>query len=269
MPNSSLITLTTDFGLSDHFVGTMKGVILNINPAARIIDISHQVNSHDVFDGAFTLFQAYRYFPPDTIHIAVVDPGVGTERRPVIARSGRYTFVAPDNGVLSLIYEEESIEVREITASHYFLSPMSHTFHGRDVFSPVAAWLSKGVEVAKFGDLVTDFVRFVSPKPKPVADQRFQGVILKADKFGNLITNFSARQFPALAQENQPAFTLSIGSKEIKKISTSFADGQPGEVIAILGSSGFIEICTNRGSAAKLLQVNRGAEAILTLVPTS
>ena len=266
MAPSSIITLTTDFGLSDHFVGTMKGVILNINPAARLIDISHQINSHDVFDGAFTLFQAYRYFPPDTIHMAVVDPGVGTARRPLIARSGRYTFVAADNGVLSLVYEEEeSIEVREITASHYFLSPLSHTFHGRDVFSPVAAWLSKGVEVAKFGDPVTDFVRFVSPKPKPADDQRFHGVVLKVDKFGNLITNFSARQFPALLQENLPTFRLNIGSHEIAKLSVSFADGSPGELLAIIGSSGFVEICANRGSAAKLLQANRGAEVILKL----
>ncbi|MGH9455251.1 MAG: SAM hydrolase/SAM-dependent halogenase family protein [Terriglobia bacterium] len=266
MPNPSLITLTTDFGLSDHFVGTMKGVILNINPAARIIDISHQINSHDVFDGAFTLLQAYRYFPSDTIHMVVVDPGVGTARRPVIARSGRYIFVAPDNGVLSLIYEEEEAnEVREITASHYFLSPLSHTFHGRDIFAPVAAWLSKGVEVEKFGDPVKDFVRFSAPKPKAAGDHRFQGVVLKTDKFGNLITNFSARQFPALLEENRTAFKLSIGQREISKLSASFAEGQPGELVAILGSSGFIEICTHRGSAAKLVQTGRGAEVFLML----
>jgi S-adenosyl-L-methionine hydrolase (adenosine-forming) len=266
MSNPSLITLTTDFGLSDHFVGTMKGVMLNINPAARFVDISHHINSHDVFDGAFTLFQSYRYFPPDTIHMAVVDPGVGSVRRPIIARSGAYIFVAPDNGVLSLVYEsEESVEVREITASHYFLSPVSHTFHGRDIFSPVAAWLSKGVELEKFGDVITDFVRFSSPKPKPVADRRFQGVVLKMDKFGNLITNFSSRQFPAFIEENAPAFKLSIGQHEITKLSTSFTDGQPGELLAILGSSGFIEISTNRASAAKLVQAGRGAEVMLTL----
>ncbi|MGH9430120.1 MAG: SAM hydrolase/SAM-dependent halogenase family protein [Terriglobia bacterium] len=266
MLNPSFITLTTDFGLSDHFVGTMKGVILNINPAARIIDISHQINSHDVFDGAFTLLQAYRYFPSGAIHMAIVDPGVGSARRPIIARSGRYTFVAPDNGVLSLIYEEEeTVEVREITASHYFLSPLSHTFHGRDVFSPIAAWLSKGVEPAKFGEPITNFVRFSSPKPKPLGDHRFQGVVLKIDKFGNLITNFCTRQFPALLEKNPPVLKMSIGQHEITKLSLSFTDGQPNELLAMVGSSGFIEISTNRGSAAELVQAGRGAEILLTL----
>jgi S-adenosylmethionine hydrolase len=266
MPHHPLITLTTDFGLADHFVGTMKGVILSLSPNVQIVDISHQVNSHDVFDGAFTLAQAYHYFPSGSIHVAVVDPGVGTSRRPIIARSGGHTFVAPDNGLLSLIYEaEEDVEVREVTASHYFLNPISHTFHGRDVFSPVAAWLSKGVEAGKFGDPITDFVRFSFPKPQLAGDKRYQGVVLKVDKFGNLITNFSARQFPALFAETPPAFTIKAGPHEVTRLAMSYADGRPGELLAIAGSSGFVEIFTNRGSAAKLASAGRGTELFLTL----
>ena len=148
MPRKPIITLITDFDTSDHFVGTMKGVIYNINPDVEIVDITHKIAAYDIFDAAFTLAQSYRYFPSDTIHLVVVDPGVGTARRPLLARSMEYKFVAPDNGVLSLIYEkEENMEVRHITSDHYFLNPVSATFQGRDIFAPVVGWLSKWVEV--------------------------------------------------------------------------------------------------------------------------
>ena len=152
MPRKQLVTLITDFGSNDYYVGVMKGVILGVNPEAVIVDVCHHVASYDVFDAAFTLAQSYKYFPTDTIHVVVVDPGVGTARRPLIARTIDCKFVAPDNGVLSLVYDrEENIEVRHITSEHYFLSPVSQTFQGRDVFAPAAGWLSKGVEVDKFG----------------------------------------------------------------------------------------------------------------------
>ncbi len=142
MANRPTITLTTDFGLNDHYVGTMKGVILEIVPDAQIVDICHAVQPFDVLDGALTIAQAYNYFPPATVHLVVVDPGVGTERRPILASSDRHHFVAPDNGVLSLIYSrEERMHVRHITSDHYFRQPVSKTFHGRDIFAPVAAYL--------------------------------------------------------------------------------------------------------------------------------
>ncbi len=163
-----IITLTTDFGTSDHLVGTMKGVILNINPAARLVDLQHHVAPFDVLDGALTIGAAWQYFPPRTIHLVIVDPGVGTERRPLLVTAAQHYFIAPDNGVLSMVYERDPARpVRHITASHNFLDPVSPTFHGRDVFAPVAGWLSKGWQTESFGESITNFVRFSVPKPKP------------------------------------------------------------------------------------------------------
>jgi S-adenosylmethionine hydrolase len=261
LPRQPIVTLITDFDTADHFVGTMKGVILNINPDVEIVDICHEVASYDIFDAAFTLAQSYRFFPPDTIHLVVVDPGVGTARRPLLARTGAYKFVAPDNGVLSLIYErEENVEVRHITADHYFLNPVSNTFQGRDIFAPVVGWLSKWVEVDKFGDLVTDYTKFTSPKPKRVSDNLIKGVVLKVDKFGNIITNLTPEDVSQLFSENPPPFKIIINQQEITRLNLAYSMGKPSEIFAIVGSSGYIEICTNRGSAAKTLDVNRGVE---------
>jgi S-adenosylmethionine hydrolase len=257
-----VVTLTTDFGNADHFVGVMKGVILNLNPEAQIVDISHNVNSYDIFDAAFTLAQSYRFFPSDTIHLVVVDPGVGTARRPILARTMAYKFVAPDNGVLSLVYEREgdALEVRHVNADHYYLNPVSNTFHGRDIFAPIVGWLSKGVEIDKFGDVITDFAKFSPPKPKKVSDNLTKGVVLKVDKFGNIITNLSPQDVPQLFAENPPDFKIIVSQQEITRLNLAYSMGKPGEIFAIVGSSGFLEICTNRGSAAKTLNVARGAE---------
>lgn len=261
MARKQVVTLITDFGHADHFVGVMKGVIRGINPDVEIVDVCHQVNSYDIFDAAFILAQSYRFFPTDTIHLVVVDPGVGTARRPLLARTIEQKFVAPDNGVLSLVYEgEESIEVRHITSDHYFLNPVSSTFHARDVFAPVAGWLSRGLEADKFGEPITDYAKFVSPKPKRVSDQLVKGVVLRVDKFGNILTNLTPDDLPALFSENPPPFKILIGQQEITKLNLSYSSGKPSEIFAIVGSSGYLEICTNRGSAAKTLNANRGAE---------
>ncbi len=261
MPRRPIVTLTTDFGLTEHFVGVMKGVILNINPDVQIVDLNHNVSSYDIFDAAFTLGQSYRFFPPDTIHLVVVDPGVGSTRRPIIVRTMEYKFVAPDNGVLSLVYErEEAVEVRHVTADHYFLNPVSNTFHGRDIFAPIVGWLSKGVEVDKFGDPVTDFAKFTAPKPKRPSDNLIKGVVLKVDKFGNVITNISPQDVPQLFVENPPPFKIIINQHEVTRLNLSYSMGNPSEIFAIVGSSGFLEICTNRGSAAKSLNAGRGTE---------
>jgi S-adenosylmethionine hydrolase len=256
-----IVTLTTDFGTSDHFVGTIKGVILNINPSAQVVDICNSVNSYDLLDGAITISQAYNYYPPNTIHMVVVDPGVGTTRRPILVNTGRHLFVAPDNGVLSLIYErEERCLVRHISAEHYFLQPVSNTFHGRDVFAAAAGYLSKGVEPQKMGDEITDYVRFAAPKPKPASDKLIKGVIIKVDKFGNLITNFTAHDVPLLLAESPKPFKILIGKSEVTKLRTAYAQGSPGEVFAILGSMGYLEIATNRGSAARTIGADKGTE---------
>ena len=265
MAQQRFITLTTDFGVGDHYVGTMKGVVYSINPAAQVVDISHAVASYDVLDGALTIAHAYRYFPAETIHVVVVDPGVGSQRRPILARTEKYFFLAPDNGVLSLVFEsEERVLVREISSDHYFLQPVSQTFHGRDVFAAVAGWLSKGVEFANFGNEITDYARFRMPKPKRIEDGRVQGVVLKVDKFGNVVTNVTPRDIPQLFAPEPPPFRIVIGSHEITRIRTAYAEGTPGEVFGILGSMGFLELSTNRGSAARALQVGKGAEVLVS-----
>jgi len=261
-----IITLTTDFGTNDHFIGTMKGVILSIEPDAQIIDICHAVQAFDVLDGALTISQAYSYFPTGTIHMVVVDPGVGTARRPLIVSSDRHHFVAPDNGVLSLIYQrEQRLSARHVTGEHYFLQPVSNTFHARDVFSPVAAYLAKGVDPEKFGEPVTDFVRFSAPKPKAVNENTLRGVVLKVDRFGNLITNITPQDAPMLFGENPGAFKIVVGQREIREIKEAYALGAPGEVFGIMGSMGYLEVAANRGSAAQLLGVGKGTDVNIVL----
>ncbi|MGH9355734.1 MAG: SAM hydrolase/SAM-dependent halogenase family protein [Terriglobia bacterium] len=271
MAETPVVTLTTDFGLSDPFAAVMKGVILSINPEAQVIDLSHQVSSYDLFDGATTLALAYPYFPTDTIHVVVVDPGVGSARRPILVSTRRHKFVAPDNGVLSLVYErEKELEVRCITAEHYFLKPVSNTFHGRDIFAPVAAWLSKGVQADKFGEVITNEVRFAMPKSKSL-EGRIQGVVIRVDKFGNLITNIGPAAAPALFGARPPAFRLTVSKaaagiqQEITELHISYSEGKASELFAIAGSSGYLEIAQNRASAAKTCEAGRGAEVILTL----
>ncbi|HEV2177550.1 MAG TPA: SAM-dependent chlorinase/fluorinase [Terriglobia bacterium] len=266
MRHRSIITLTTDFGLADHFVGAMKGVILSINPDAELVDLSHQVSSYDILGTAFTLAHSCRYFPPGTIHLAVVDPGVGTARRAILASAGNAMFVAPDNGVLSLVLDREpdapsapAVEVRHITAEHYFLKPVSNTFHGRDVFAPVAAWLSKGVKPEQFGECVTDYVRLSLPRPERLNPKCLRGAVIRIDRFGNVMTNITTADVPELFAVSAPPFKIEIQGREVTRLAANFSAGEPSELIAVMGSSGFVEIAINRGSAAQILGVQRGA----------
>jgi S-adenosylmethionine hydrolase len=266
VPSRPTVTLTTDFGTNDHFVGALKGVILEIVPDAQIVDISHAVQPFDVLDGALTISQAYSYFPSSTVHLVVVDPGVGTARRPIIAISDKYYFVAPDNGVLSLVYaQEERMHVRHISSDHYFLQPISNTFHARDIFAPVAAYLAKQVDSHKFGDEIEDFTRFAAPKPKVVDANRMRAVILKVDRFGNLITNITPKDAPMLFGMDPAPFKLVVGSKEITVIRTLYAEGAAGEVFGIIGSMGFLEIAANRGNAAQITGAGKGNEVSIIL----
>jgi len=266
LSNRPIITLTTDFGTNDHFVGAMKGVILDIVPDAQIIDICHSVQAFDVLDGALTISQAYSYFPNRTVHLVVVDPGVGTGRRPILASCDKYHFVAPDNGVLSLVYaREERMHVRHITSEHYFLQPVSNTFHARDIFSPVAAYLAKEVDSLKFGDEVEDYVRFNAPKPIAVDQNKLRGVILKVDRFGNLITNITPQDAPMLFGDTAKKFKILVGSREITEMHDAYAEGAPGEVFCVLGSMGFLEIAANRGAAAQLTGAGKGTDVNIIL----
>jgi len=192
---------------------------------------------------------------------------VGSSRRPILVSAGNHSFIAPDNGVLSFLYaREEGAVVRHITASHYFLEPVSQTFHARDIFAPIAAWVSRQVEAEKFGDPITDFVRFQLPQPKKVNDRLLKGIVLRTDHFGTLTTNLTPQDVPELFGENPPAFKMIVGKSEITKLATSYEREAPGEVFAILGSSGYLEISVSRGSAAAAVGVGKGAEVGLLLL---
>jgi S-adenosylmethionine hydrolase len=261
-----VITLTTDFGSSDHFVGAMKGVILGIQPAAHIVDITHEVQAFEISDGAFTIAQAYRYFPKRTIHVIVVDPGVGSTRRPILAEMAGQFFVAPDNGILSMIFAREKLlrkpKIRHITEQRYFLHPVSRTFHGRDLFAPVAAHLASGVLPARFGKLIDDYIQLTFDRPTKTGKNVWIGSVLKVDRFGNLITNLRVDDFPNL--EIRP-FRLQVGSQAITRLALTFTDGSANELFVIVGSSGYLEVAANQSSASKMLGCGAGSPVKLTL----
>src|SRR5579883_743868 len=244
-----IITLTTDFGLSDPIVGIMKGVILGIAPEAQIVDISHEIRSYDIIEGAFLIESTYKYFPDGTVHVVVVDPGVGSARRPIAAASHGHLFVAPDNGVLSGVLDSE---VYHITNRSLFLNSVSQTFHGRDIFSPVAAHLVKGTPIDSVGQRILDFIKKPLPKPRQQGD-KLVGTVLRIDKFGNIITNLRRKN---LAED----FMIDVAGLQITRLYTNFSEADPGEFFAIEGSTGFIELALNQGSAADKLKVVRGAE---------
>jgi S-adenosyl-L-methionine hydrolase (adenosine-forming) len=261
---NAIITLTTDYGTNDHLVGTLKGVILKINPDVTIVDITHNITAFDLLDGALAIGSAYAYFPAKTIHVVVVDPGVGTERRPLLVSAANQYFVAPDNGVLSVIYEREpeGLVVRHANVEHYYLQPVSKTFHGRDIFAPVAAWLSKGWQTASMGDEITDYKRFALPRPKE-ADGAVKGIILRTDAFGNLITNFRQEDLPESVLQDG-AIKLQAGTQAVSRFVETFAQGNNSEPFAYVGSSGFVEIGVNKGNAARTLGLGRGTVVVLT-----
>ncbi len=258
-----IITLTTDYGTRDHLVAAVKGVILGILPTATIVDICHHVMPFDILDGALTIGSAYACFPARTVHVVVVDPGVGTERRPILVSAGQQYFVAPDNGVLSMIYQrEENVLVRHITAEHHFRNPVSSTFHGRDVFAPAAAWLAKAYQSESFGEPITDYAKFSLPRVR--ADgATMKGVVLRVDAFGNVLTNFTLEDLPP-ASDMEGRINLEVGGKPVENMVRTFAQGAPGEPVALIGSSGFLEIAVNRGNAAQLLGAARGTEVVLS-----
>ncbi|HEY8715642.1 MAG TPA: SAM-dependent chlorinase/fluorinase [Candidatus Acidoferrum sp.] len=260
--SNPIITLTTDYGTNDHLVGTLKGVLLKINPELTIVDITHNVNAFDLLDGALTIGAAYSYFPARTIHLVVVDPGVGTDRRPLLVTAQNQYFVAPDNGVLSLVYEreQENLVVRHASAEHYYLQPVSKTFHGRDIFAPVAAWLSKGWQTAAMGEEIQDFQRFALPRAKQT-DAGMQGVVLRIDSFGNAMTNLRIEDLPETA--NNGNFKLTVGNQAVSRLVDTFASGTADEPFAYVGSSGYLEIGLNKASAARKLGIGRGNPVVL------
>ncbi|MCS6874189.1 MAG: SAM-dependent chlorinase/fluorinase [Pyrinomonadaceae bacterium] len=242
-----IITLLTDFGTRDYFVGAMKGVILSINPNVNIIDISHEIEPQRIRSGAFVLENSYSYFPKGTIHVAVIDPGVGSQRRAILVQTEDYFFIAPDNGILSFILtKSKNPKVFSLEDENYFLKNPSSTFHGRDIFAPVAAHLSKGVSPSSFGKFINDPVIIESYAPQFISYGRFIGRVIHIDRFGNLITNFKAENLPK-------RFVLRIGDFTIDKHLKFYSQAQTDEPFSIVGSAGLLEISVFKGSAKQIL----------------
>ena len=252
-----LIALLTDFGTKDYFVGAMKGVIFSINESANIIDITHEIPPQDLWAASFTLRACYRNFPKRTIFAAVVDPGVGSNRRAILVETKDYYFIAPDNGLLSFVFEaEKDFRVFELTNEKFFAAEISRTFHGRDIFAPVAAHLSKDIQPVEFGAEIKDFVRLKNSSPKTISDKKIEAEIIHTDRFGNLVTNLTAGDLPE-------KFTLEINGKVIDRMQTFFAEAEKSALFLILGSAGFLEIVAFQDSAEKILQVATGEKVYL------
>jgi len=253
----SVIALTTDFGTKDYFVGAMKGAILSINDRANIIDITHEITPQHVFSAGFTLRSCYKDFPFKTIFVAVVDPGVGSNRRAILVETESYYFIAPDNGLLSFVFDEaENFRALELTNEKFFAAEVSRTFHGRDIFARVAAHLSKGVKPEEFGAEIKDFIHLKTAAPRKISEREIEASIIHIDHFGNLITNFKQTDLP----EN---FALEINGKTINKVQSFFAEAERGELFMILGSAGFLEIAAFKNSAAKLLNARINQKVLL------
>ena len=252
------VTLLTDFGTSDYYVAAMKGVILGRNPQTPIVDITHEIPPQDIRSAAFVLLAVYSTFPRATVHTVVVDPGVGSPRRAIIVAAAGQFFVGPDNGVFSYIYDREpGARVFDVTDERLFREVVSTTFHGRDVFAPVAATLAGGADPTELGERITDPVRLEPLRPRRSADGSLRGRILHVDRFGSCVTNLTGEDLPADAMAR--GFCIKIGGHQIRSLRRYYAEpGPPGELFAIRGSAGFLEISGDRVSAAGQLGVRAG-----------
>lgn len=253
--DSRIITLTTDFGTQDYYVSAMKAVILGIIPEARLIDVSNDIPPQDIMAGAWVLRNAAFLFPKGTVHLAVVDPGVGTARRPLVVEIDGQYFVGPDNGLFSLLAEKE-YRAFEITNTDYLRTDPSNTFHGRDIFAPTAAHLLSGVPIEAFGKQIPELISY--RWAAPINDQEgIQGMVLHIDHYGNLISNIPAEYIQEV--EDRGRFKIYVGSAIMNSLSRTFADVPDGEPAAIIGSSGMLEVIINKGNASEMLSVQKGA----------
>ena len=251
------ITLLTDFGLQDGYVGVMKGVILSIAPETRLIDISHEIHAQDVQEASLVLERAAPYFPAGTVHLAVVDPGVGTQRRPIAARLGGGFFVGPDNGLLTGLIEtaerkKAAVQVVHLNQPRYWLPQVSNVFHGRDIFAPVAAHIANGVELEAMGTPIHDEVRLQRPLPK-FEHGRWLGQVLIIDRFGNLSTNITRQDLRDTHQVE-----VIIKNQSITSLVLAFGNAQPGELVTLIDSDDRLSICVINGSAAAVLKAAVG-----------
>ena len=258
----SIITLLTDFGTQDYFVAAMKGVILSINPSATIVDLTHEIPPQDISAAAFNLLACYQNFPDGTIHVAVVDPGVGSDRRAILIECADQFFVGPDNGLFNWICEREEVfSARNLTNESFFRRPVSATFHGRDIFAPVAGALSQGVNVAEFGEPLIDIVRLEPLSANAVDADRIEGRIIHIDRFGNCVTNVTPAN---LVGGVASSWIIKLNGREISSFRSFFAEGEKEEVFCIVGSAGFFELSSTNASAARILEARRGQPCSFT-----
>jgi S-adenosylmethionine hydrolase len=260
-----IVTLLTDFGTADYFVGAMKGAVLSVNPSAQVLDITHEVAAHDIEAGAFTLVASFETFPPGTVHVAIVDPGVGSARRPLIVEGGGHLFVGPDNGIFGHVYHRlKEFAVYHAADSSYFRPSLSSTFHGRDVFAPVAGALSKGIAPSAFGPKIDDYVRLSRPRPRRLKDGTLEAAIIHVDRFGNCITNITPQDLTEEERAGRARFV--VAGRELSGLRRYYSEesetveggARAGEPFVIWGSAGLLEISVNRDSAARLLGASRG-----------
>jgi S-adenosylmethionine hydrolase len=261
----AIITLLTDFGTQDYFVGAMKGVILSKNPAAQIVDITHDIPPQEIRAGAFNLLSVYRNFPAGTIHVAVVDPGVGSNRRPIVVQCAGQLFVGPDNGLMSWVAQREGdYSAYHLINKNFFRQPVSNTFHGRDIFAPAAAALSTGLAAAEFGPPLESIVQLESLRARMTSDGRIEGTIINIDHFGNCITNLTTDHLGGRGTDAN--LRLLVNERLISSMRQFFSDKstQDGELFMYLGSAGFIEIGARNASAAALLNARSGQSLMLS-----
>ncbi len=255
MKRSGIISILTDFGLADPYVAMMKGVILSINPDARLVDITHYIRAGSILHASSLIRETFSFFPKETVHIAVVDPGVGSSRRLIGVRAGGHLFVGPDNGIFWPIIENNSdAEIIHLTEEKYFLPHVTKTFHGREVFAPVAAYLSLGYDLKQMGLRINDPVEFSSPSPH-VRDGVLYGQILRVDNFGNLITNIHSEDLKSFLNKLKPV--IHIGSLKIRKIHDIYSDVEKGEPLALINSSDMLEIAVSLGRASEYVGIDR------------
>ena len=258
----SIITLLTDFGTQDTYVGVMKGAILSINPFAVVVDVCHYIDPQDLIEAAYLIKSSYKYFPKGTVHIIVVDPGVGGNRSIVAVKLSDHIFLAPDNGVLTLLMDEGEVEtIIRVENTHYFLNSISQTFHGRDIFAPVGSHISKGVPIEKLGPHlgIQNLIRLSIPKPYISDKNELIGMIISIDRFGNCISNINENGLNKFVKNGSAkSFEINIGKTVIKRLSRSYTDVGPGCPLAIVGSFGYLEIALNCDNAGRQLNVKKG-----------
>lgn len=259
-----IITLLTDFGTKDHYVASMKGVILRINPLCTLVDISHEVSPQDIREGAFLLANTFSHFPKGSIHLSVVDPEVGGPRKPILVVTKNYYFIGPDNGLFTLAAKRDGVkEIVVLNNRKYFLHDVSATFHGRDIFAPVAGHLSLGVNPRAFGEKADHWVELDLKKPE-LREGKLIGEIIQIDTFGNLISNIDRKLFSQYTKDRP--FLIRVGKRMIEGLTRGYWEGEKNEPIALFGSGGFLEISIREGNAQKRLKVKRGNRVIVSVV---